>query len=113
MEFSETEILFYSVAFVAGGLSCLARIWRDNESLGHRVVIGRCISSGFFGAGSVAVFVDWYPDSAGSSSFYFLAIAAFVGYMSRDFQDQVLTKAAKWIAKKLGPDDDEKPRPTQ
>lgn len=107
MEFSETEIIFYAVAFVVSGSSCLARIWRDNESIGARATFGRCFSSGFFGCGAVAVLTHWHSSSAGASAFYLLAVAAFVGYLSRDFQDQVLTKVAKWITKKLDLDADE------
>jgi hypothetical protein len=113
MEFSDTEITFYAIAFIVAGLSSLARIWRDNEPIRGRVVIGRVLSSGFFGAGAIALLIGRYPDSGGGSGpFYHLAIAAFVGYLSRDFQDQILNRLAKWITKRLGPDDDDK-RPTQ
>ena len=112
MEFSDAEITFYAIAFIVAGLSSLARIWRDNEPIRGRVIIGRVLSSGFFGAGGIALLIGRYPDSGGDSGpFYHLAIAAFIGYLSRDFQDQILNRLAKWITKRLGPDDDDKQRP--
>lgn len=105
MEFSKSEIVFYGIAFVVSGTCSLARIWRDNEPIRSRVVVGRCISSGFFGAGGVALWIGRYPDSAGSGAFYFLAIAALIGYMSKDVQDQILTRLARWITNKIGPED--------
>ena len=104
-EFSAAEALFYAASFVASGIACFARILRDNEPIIARVVFGRCLSSGFLSFGIVAVWVGRDTDSGSFGGFYWLAIAALIGYLSKDIQDQILTRASSWLLKKFGPDD--------
>lgn len=105
MDFPQTEIVFYAVAFITAAIACLARIWRDNERIELYVIFGRCMSSAILGCGTVSI---WLGDSAGSDGnggFYWLAVAALVGYCSRDIQDQVLTRVINWLIGKFGPKD--------
>lgn len=105
MDFPKTEIVFYSAAFVASSIACLARIFRDNEHLDVRVVCGRCASSGVLSFGIVAIWIGSHPNPS-TGGFYWMAIAALIGYCSRDIQDQILSKTISWLLKKFGGPDD-------
>ena len=105
MDFPEAEITFYAAAFVASSIACLARIFRDNERIDVRTVFGRCASSGVLSFGAIGIWVGSNPD-ANSGGFYWLAIAALIGYCSRDIQDQILTRLVNWLLKKFGGPDD-------
>ena len=104
-QFSPIEAMFYAASFVASGLASFARILRDNEPLVPRVVFGRCLSSGFLSFGIVAIWVGRSADTSSFGSFGWLAVAALIGYLSKDIQDQILTRASHWLLKKFGPDD--------
>ena len=97
--------MFYAVSFITSGIASLARILRDNEPLIGRVVLGRCLSSGVLSFGIIAVWVGRSADTSSFGTFGWLAIAALIGYLSKDIQDQILTRASHWLLKKFGPDD--------
>lgn len=105
MEFSAAEALFYAASFVTSGAASFARILRDNESLVGRVIFGRCISAGFTSFGVVAIWIGRNPDSGSLGGFYWLAIAALIGYTNKDLHDQILTRVTEWLLSKFGPDD--------
>ena len=105
MDFPKTEIVFYATAFVAACIACLARIFRDNERIDTRVLFGRCASSGVLSFGIVAIWIGSNPDP-NAGGFYWLAIAALIGYCSRDIQDQLLSRTISWLLKKFGGPDD-------
>ena len=105
MDFPEAEIRFYAAAFIAACIACLARIFRDNERVDIRTILGRCASSGVLSFGAIGIWLGNRPD-ADSRGFYWLAIAALIGYCSRDIQDQILTRLIGWLLKKFGGPDD-------
>ena len=105
MDFPKKEIVFYATAFVAACIACLARIFRDNERIDVRTVCGRCASSGVLSFGIVAIWIGSNPDP-NAGGFYWLAIAALIGYCSRDIQDQLLSRTISWLLKKFGGPDD-------
>ena len=97
--------MFYAVSFLASGVASLARILRDGEPIGGRVIFGRCLSSGILSFGAVAIWIGRSPDHSGVSGYYWLAIAALIAYTSKDVQDQVLHRLSSWVLKKFGPED--------
>ena len=100
--FSTIEIQFYGACFVLATASCLFRIWSDGEAIPSRVIIGRCFSSGILGFGVVGLWLGRDSNSVGNGSFYFLAIAAIVGLLRREIQDQLLGNVFQMLAKKFG-----------
>lgn len=109
MEFSATEALFYAASFIASGAASFARILRDNEPVIARVVFGRCLSAGFTSFGVVAIWVGRDPSAGALGGFYWLAIAALIGYTSKDLHDKVLARVSDWILSKFGPEEKNKP----
>jgi len=107
VDFPKTEIVFYSAAFVASAIACLARIFRDNERIDGYTILGRCVASGVLSFGGVALWVGSNPDTD-SGGFYWLAVAALIGYCSRDIQDQIFTRIIAWAIGKFGGDNNGK-----
>lgn len=107
MVFETQEIIFYGVCFVVSTFAGLARLWRDNDRVGWRNGLGRCLSSGFFSFGIVGIWAGRDPGSLVASGFFYLAIAAILGWMGKDLQDQILTRLVKFGLKKTGLDDDD------
>ena len=97
--------MFYAVSFLASGIASLARIMRDGEPIGGRVIFGRCLSSGILSFGVVAIWIGRSADHSSASGFYWLAIASLIAYMSKDVQDHILHRISHWVCKKFGPDD--------
>jgi len=103
--FSAKEIQFYAVCFIAAGIACLARVWRDNEHIDVRTCIGRCVSSGVLGFGTIGLWIGRSADSISGSSFYYLAAATLVGYVGKDLQDQLLNRIIRYGLQKTGLDE--------
>jgi hypothetical protein len=105
--FSAAEIQFYSMCFLVSSFACLSRLWRDNERLDLRTSVGRCLSSGVLGFGTIGIWIGRDPSSLNGGSVYYLAIAALVGYVGKDLQDQLLNRLVRYGMKKTGLEDSE------
>jgi len=105
--FETQEAIFYAAMFLAGTVGGIVRYWRDGNRRSRRRVVGGCLSGGVLAFGAVGF---WVGDDPGSIAgpFYYLAIAALIGFLSEELQTQLLDKASRKIADilKLGNEDD-------
>ena len=96
MEFDPAEAIFYAVVFVAAGAITLFRVWRDNERLRGRALIGRSLSAGSVTFGIVALLIgrsaDPSSDGPSDGGFYWLAIAALIAYYWKEIEEKALKK---------------------
>lgn len=101
MRFQIEEVIFYAVVLCGGSCGGLIRLWRDGEHLDLRRACGRCFSSGLLGFGVVGL---WIGRTAGdvSGPFYFVAVAALIGYMSSELQDKILSKLISSALRRAG-----------
>lgn len=107
MDFTQTELRFYGAIFVVASIACLFRAFRDNEFANSHAILGRCLSSGVFAFGGIAIWVGSHPPAADGSGFYFLAIAAFIGLLDKELQTKLIEWIVGWFFKRIGspPDD--------
>lgn len=102
MDFTQIELKFYGAIFVVASIACLFRIFRDNEFAHSRAIFGRCVSSGVFAFGGIAIWVGSHPPPADGSGFYFLAVAAFIGILDKEIQSKLIEWIVSWFFKKIG-----------
>lgn len=99
MEFEKQEIVYYACIAIVGCLGGLFRQWRDGKRYSWRRAVGSIFSSGLFAFGSVGLWIG-HNAGGGSGPFYFVAVAAFVGFYAIDVQE-VLDHSIKSIIKLL------------
>ncbi len=99
--FTQTEIVFYIVVSVFGILGGVIRHWRDGGSDNRVRSLGRCLSSWVVAFGVVGLWIGDDPSSV-ISPFYYLAVAALVGYMSPDVQEKIINRLFEEILKRVG-----------
>ena len=105
--FNAIETTFYIIAFCAATAAGFVRVLRDDGAIVLRSAVAKSLGAGCVGFGTVAVGVSHFS-AITAGTFYWLAVAAFVGYLGQDFQDKVLHRIAEWALKKVGIGDGEK-----
>jgi len=93
---------FYGWVFLVASGSCLIRTFRDNEFARTRAILGRCLSSGIFAFGGIAIWLGRYPLAADSSGVPFLAVAAFIGLLDKELQTKAVEWVVSWLFSKMG-----------
>ena len=91
-QFSPTESMFYALVFIAAGSATLFRVWRDNEPVRGRTLIGRCLSAGSVTFGVVAVCIGSRPAADSLSGFYWVAIATLTSYYWKEIEEKALKR---------------------
>jgi hypothetical protein len=102
--FNVIETTFYTVMFVASSAAGFVRVLRDDGDIVLRSAIAKSLGSGCVGFGVVAIGISHFS-SITVGSFYWLAVAAFIGYLGQDLQDKILNRIAEWAFKKVGMQD--------
>jgi hypothetical protein len=102
VDFTQTEIRFYGAVFLVASIACLFRVFRDNEFASSSAILGRCLSSGVFAFGGIAIWVGSHPPAPDGSGFYFLAVAAFVGLLDKELQTKLIEWIVGWFFKRIG-----------
>ena len=104
MEFKPEEAVFFGAVAATGIVGGFIRLWRDGRSYGIAGNLGRCLSSGVIAFGAIGY---WIGDDTSDASgpYYYLAIAALIGYLSSDVQEKILNNVLNSWLKRAGLDD--------
>ena len=101
MEFQKVEIIFYLTVSMFGIAGGVIRHWRDGINYGFAGNAGRCLSSGLVSFGAIGIWIGHDTDAV-TGPFYYLAIAALIGFSSQDLQEKVFNRAIGAVLDKFG-----------
>jgi hypothetical protein len=108
VDFTKAEAIFYASLFAAGSFCSLVRTYRDNDRTSWHSIVGRCLASGIYGFGVIAIWFGSHPPNSNTSGFYFLAIAGFIGYLDKEIQVKLSAWIIDWVFRKTGGQSDGK-----
>lgn len=104
MSFEQTEVIYYAFVFLFGCLGGLGRYLFDQTNPNRGSVVGAVFASGIWAFGAVGIWVG-YSSTAIVGPMYFLAVAIFVGYFTREivaYCTYFIKKILHEIFKRLG-----------